>query len=831
MTVDRNALLVAAAAWHTAGAAVLPVRVDGTKAPGLPTWKQWQHTRPDIGQMVTWVTGDTDGIGILTGATSGGLEMLELEGRCWPEGIADAFDTLAADNGIGDLLARIRAGYSERSGGNGQHLIYRVLDPAGRPAARRNTKLARRPATADELAASPGERVKVLIETRGEGGFVVVAPSAGRTRSDGGAWVTLSGGPADVATITEDERDALWAVASMLDQMPATVHAAESTAAAATRLGAALAVDGNRPGMRPGDDYDARTSWDDILTPLGWTRVCRMGSGHGWRRPGKSLGLSATTGQAADGVDRLYVFTTSTEFEAERPYTKFAAYTLLEHGGDYGAAAKALRSAGFGQEPARPVLTVLQGGNLTAGSNALAAPAPRPAATLEHSEDGHALALVDEHGAGLRYCPEKGRWLAWDGSRWDWQESGGGRAREYAKAVARAMPETDPRSIAHKRRSLSAAGTTACLQQAATDPRIIVRLEHLDAHPWDLNTPGGILDLRTGGLRPADPTRLHTRITACTPDPDADPAAWAAFLDDTFRDPALAGYIQRLVGYSAVGVVREHVLPFGHGCGANGKTVLLETVAGVLGDYATSAPSGFLMAAAHAQHETEIARLAGARFVVCSEINEGDRFDEAKVKLLTGGDRLTARFMRRDHFTFTPSHHLWLVGNHQPSVRSGGLSFWRRVRLLPFAHTVPEDKRVEDLATRLITDHGPAVLAWVAAGAAAYATGGLAEPVAVTSATAAYERDSDTVGRFVEDRCSLGGGDLVKAEAPKVHAAYESWCAEEGEQPVSGKALNKALRERFGAGYTRSHGRRFFTGLGLLEVAPGGDDDGRGWFG
>jgi putative DNA primase/helicase len=220
----------------------------------------------------------------------------------------------------------------------------------------------------------------------------------------------------------------------------------------------------------------------------------------------------------------------------------------------------------------------------------------------------------------------------------------------------------------------------------------------------------------------------------------------------------MIGYLQRLVGYSAVGMIGPHVLPFCHGSGGNGKGAFLEAVTGVLGDYATSAPVGFLMAQTHSGHETEIARLAGARMVLCSEVNEDDRFDEAKVKQLTGGDTLTARFMRQDHFTFTPTHQLWLMGNHQPAVRSGGRSFWRRLRLVPFLHEVPESEVIDDLQGLLVREHGAALLAWIVAGAVAYAEDGLREPDSVKSATAAYERDQDTVRRFVDDCCHLGGG-------------------------------------------------------------------------
>lgn len=437
--------------------------------------------------------------------------------------------------------------------------------------------------------------------------------------------------------------------------------------------------------------------------------------------------------------------------------------------------------------------------------------------TLALSEDGHAQHLIAEFGTTIRYWEDRGRWLHWDGWRWREQPGGGGIVREYAKFIARSYPD-DKQWLSHKRRCLSAAGTSACLAQASTDHRVTVSTEALDAHPWELNTPGGIIDLRSGSLMPPDPAKLHTRITRCAPDYTADRHAWLGFLDTTFQgDAELIEWMQRLLGYAALGVVLENILPVFYGAtGANGKTVLLDTVMAILGDYAAPAPKGFLLAGAP-KHDTEIADLAGVRMIVSSETNTGERFDEGKVKLLTGGDRLKARFMRQDYFHFTPSHTVFLMSNHRPEVTAGGSAFWRRIREVPFDHQVPKELRDGTLKDRLVNDHGPAILAWIAEGAAKYAVSGLAEPARVDAATSDYERDTDTVARFVEDVCILGGGEHVKVLGSLVRSAYEAWCRSEGETPVSAKALNQALRGRYALGNVKSHGSRFYTNLTLAQ--------------
>jgi len=825
-------LLTYALELARAGYSVIPVKADGTKAPAVP-WKPYTIQPATEQQLREWFApGRHTGIGIITGAVSGCAELTELEGRA--AGHLDELRELAEASGLGHLWHNLVTGWFELSPSGGVHLIYRVDGPI--PG---NTKIARRPATDEELAEAPKERVKVLAETRGEGGYVVIAPTPGTHHPTGNAWRCITGtGPTTAPTLTPDERQALHDLLATLDRTP---HRDEPPPTTPTTR----PTDG---GLTPGDDYEQRTTWADILTPHGWTHVHTTGRTSYWRRPGKDIGISATTGHA-DDRDRLYVFTTSTDFDAERPYTKFGAYTLLNHGGDHTTAAKTLRTNGYGQEASRPV-----GGDLrdliapstppTAGTAALASnQAPKrelphlqlvTERTLTYSDDANALALIDAFGDRIRYCDDRGRWLAWDGHRWHWCGRSGGVVREYAKRVARNLPEDGDKALTHKKRTLGAVGTTAMLTQAATDNRVTVALPDLDAHPFELNTPAGIVDLRTGQTRPPDPARLHTRITAVAPDMDADTTFWDRFLDQTFDGTTPTGrelvhYLQRLVGHSAVGVVGPHVLPFAHGAGGNGKGVFLETCVRVLGDYATTAPSGFLMAKLHASHETEIARLAGARMVLCSEVNEDDRFDEAKVKQLTGGDTLTARFMQQDHFSFTPTHHLWLMGNHQPAVRAGGRSFWRRLRLIPFAREVPEDQVIDDLQGILAREHGPAVLAWIVRGAVDYATRGLREPDQVKAATADYAHEQDTVSRFLEECCRLGGGDHVQLKVALVRAAYERWCADEGEQPVSAKSFGMQL-QRHGVESRRTKSARTYTGITLLrddtDASPDDDEDG-----
>src|SRR5690606_3993280 len=345
-----------------------------------------------------------------------------------------------------------------------------------------------------------------------------------------------------------------------------------------------------------------------------------------------------------------------------------------------------------------------------------------------------------------------------------------GRAVELARSLVRNLDtsvfDEDMQKAAHRHKntSLSRNKITAMLGLAQSDHRLAVPVTDLDAAPRHLNTPGGIVNLTDGTITPSDPAALHTRSTSVAPDPALPTPPGPAFLADPCGDDAeMIGFVQRLAGYSASADTGTHVFPFLHGPGGNGKSQLMEVLRKLLADYAATAPAGFLMVGRQ-EHSEELARLQGLRLVVASEINPDARFDEAKLKELTGGDTLTARFMHQSFFEFEPTHHLWLMGNHQPRVKAGGDSFWRRLRLLPFEYKVPEEKKIENLADILVAEEGPGILAWIIQGAVDHFAKGLREPESVKAATAAYAAEEDHIGRFLEDCCTRGPVAQVRTE-------------------------------------------------------------------
>jgi len=429
------------------------------------------------------------------------------------------------------------------------------------------------------------------------------------------------------------------------------------------------------------------------------------------------------------------------------------------------------------------------------------------------TDHGNALRLIDHNVDIFRHIADMGRWHYWDSRRWA-LDVNSRQVRNAHITLAHQLPEG-----AFKRNALSSGGITSVVKVAELDERISILTRMLDSYPELLNTPSGIVNLRTGELWDFDPVYLLSRSTAYPADLDAPHPKWDRFLHETFAgDEELISYLQRLFGLALLGEVREHILPFLYGIGANGKGVITLVLQGLLGDadgggYSVSAPDGFLISGRDNAHPTEIARLRGARLVVCSEQSSGKKFDEVRVKKFTGGDRLTGRYMHGNFFEFDPSHLLWVMSNHLPAVREGGPSFWRRVRLIPFLHVVPEDRRVLDLHVKLLDAEGPAILGWAVRGAVDVLKSGLRDPDAVIKATDDYRVSEDTLASFMRDECELDPDGSCKV-GDFTHQ-YREHCEEMDAEPISSRALTMRLMSEYGIDRGRNGTGRIYKGVTL----------------
>ncbi len=441
---------------------------------------------------------------------------------------------------------------------------------------------------------------------------------------------------------------------------------------------------------------------------------------------------------------------------------------------------------------------------------------------LPLTELGIARRLVAVHGESIRYVPELRRWLMWDGTKW--AEDITGEIERRAKDVVDRLHgdarfEADPRRREEMTRAWlkfqTAARLRAVVELAATEPGIPVTADQLDLDVWALNVGNGIVDLRTGDPRPHDPAEMCTKIVPIDYEAEASCPTWDKFLGEVFdHDEELIQFVQRFAGYSLTGDVREQLLVFAHGTGANGKSTMLGMLRQLAGDYGVQLDPAVLTAGAHYQHPTGLTDLRGARLVTTVETEANRRLAEALVKQLTGGDPIRARRMRGDYFEFWPTHTIWLAGNHLPAIRGTDLGIWRRIALVPFDVTFSGERQDPNLPAKLAAE-GPGILAWAIRGCLKWQRDGLRVPDRVKAATADYRTSQDHLGRFIAESCVVD--DVAYVPTKDLRAAYETWCDEQGERAWTAQAVGRELTDRgFDSVQKGAQRSRMWLGLGLV---------------
>jgi putative DNA primase/helicase len=402
-------------------------------------------------------------------------------------------------------------------------------------------------------------------------------------------------------------------------------------------------------------------------------------------------------------------------------------------------------------------------------------------------------------------------------------------AKEISSAIwaeaAELLPQVDfatgKEITSFARQSASSKGINAMIALAKSEQGIPVLPSKLDTDPWALNCLNGTLDLRTAQLKPHDRGQLITKICPVAYDPNAICPNWEAMLD-VILGPDMSRYVQRAVGYSLTGSVREQCLFLLWGTGSNGKSTFLNALLETLGkDYAMQAVDGMLMSKGKDDHPTEKADLFGMRFVSSVEVEEGKRLNESLVKQLTGGDLIRARRMREDFWQFPPTHKLWMAANHKPVIRGTDHGIWRRVKLIPFIVTIADADQDKDLPKKLSAERA-GILNWAVRGCLDWNLHGLGEPAEITEATKEYRTEMDVVGAFLADCCILRG--QFSTRAAVIYAAYQKWCKTNGEFAVNQRRFGLAMTERGVERYTNNG--TFYRGIELLTEAtePCGSD-------
>lgn len=437
---------------------------------------------------------------------------------------------------------------------------------------------------------------------------------------------------------------------------------------------------------------------------------------------------------------------------------------------------------------------------------------PRP---IEFSNDALAALLSDDLGPDWRHVPAQ--WLYYNGAAWtDVPEH---RVLNRSRLVCRrAANEARGERLQHSISSKSTIYAVAAL--TATAPRHATEADQFDRNNWLLNCPDGTYDLRTGDRLPHDRERLLRKIAPVAPEGDAP--VWHSFLREAVgRDPEMLEYLQRVAGYCLTGEISEHAIFFLYGPGGTGKTIFISTLMAAMGEYATAATMDLFIITPGVQHPTELAHLAGRRLVTASETEENRRWNESRLKAITGGGPVAARYIRGDVFVFTPICKLLMCGNHRPSMRSADDAMRRRFHLIPFVHKPA--KLDKALPEKLHAELG-GILRWAIAGALKWHREGLAPPRSVVDATDEYFSSEDTLGLWMQERCTTEA--VATALTRDLYKDFASWAKLANEYIHSEKKFAQKLEQRGLKKWRDTAGRRGFRGIAPLvrqdELALGG---------
>jgi len=441
---------------------------------------------------------------------------------------------------------------------------------------------------------------------------------------------------------------------------------------------------------------------------------------------------------------------------------------------------------------------------------------------------GNAERFAAQHGANVRYCHTWGKWLIWSGKHWEIDETH--RIFQLAKETVRRMyaeagqtEDDEQRKTAskHARASEASGRIQAMLSLAQTEQSIAITGSQLDRNPWLLNVLNGTLDLRTGQLRPHNRQDLITKIAPVNYDQAATCPKWLAFSERVMAgSKGLIVYLQKFVGHCLTGDTREKCLLVLYGIGDNGKTIFVVTIGEMLGDYAQETPVETLMIRKQEAIPNDIARLKGARLVTASEGEHGQKLAESLIKRLTGGDKISARFLHQEWFEFTPEFKILLSTNHRPVIQGGGNAIWNRIHLVPFEVTIPKSEQIaRTVMLEQLRQEWPGILKWAVDGCLLWQKEGLKRPEEVERATDNYRADSDIIGEFISDMCVLNP--LAKCSKAVLRRAYENWCAANEEAPLSTRDFKSILVERgIKDCKVGAKAEKGWKGIGLKKTGP-----------
>ena len=438
----------------------------------------------------------------------------------------------------------------------------------------------------------------------------------------------------------------------------------------------------------------------------------------------------------------------------------------------------------------------------------------------EHLTDlGNAMRFTRQHRKDTRFCHEWRKWFYFNGIRWEKDNMGEveRKAKKTVRSIYEEASKIKDENLRKERatfalRSESSQKIKAMLSLAESESEIPILSNDFDPDIFALNVLNGTLDLKIRNLSPHNPDDLITKLCPVIYEPEEKCPIWEKFLNEVMDgNDKLISFLQKVIGYSLTGNTKEQCFFILYGTGANGKTTFLQTISNLLGDYAQQSPTETFMIRRFGGVPNDVARLKGTRFVSTIEVEEGRRMAESLVKALTGGDTITARFLFGEFFEFIPQFKLFLGTNHKPVIHGTDLAIWRRIRLIPFTVTIPEEKQDKELGSKL-KEELSGILNWALEGCQAWQKDGLGFPDEIKAATNEYKRESDVLVQFLEEVTFIDKEGMIKASV--FYSYYKDWCEDNGEKSVSGTAFGKALMEK-GFDKTRLRDGNYYLGLKL----------------
>lgn len=819
-----------AAPWFHGGCSVIPIRADGTKSP-MFQWKRgeqnFQEIPADLSLVREWFENrwPNAGVAVICGKVSGNLELLELEGRAYSDENIALIEQACRERGIYEVWrSLVTQSYVELSPAGGLHILYRITDlpvPG-------NEKVATRPARDDELNESerairqqnPQARfTRVLVETRGEGGYVVVAPTGGNCHPSGEPWITLVGTPGQFIQISWDQRCLIHqAIKSVLHIPDPNEHALAIIPRAQI-----IERDPNAP-LTPVEDFNARSSWHDSwFIEQGWRVHHQDGTEIFWTRPGKDWGdgHSASTGVRDGGQDCLYVWSTSTGLPVEVPLTKFMVYAHYKFDGNRSLAARSLIGH-YGAPLHPPAIGELRDEDLEIHEDQELSPVTRDydLDNLRYDQSGgnvltdtgYALRTRDTYLDRIRFNRTTKDWFVFHGGAGKWGEDCyffadnavqkivadtytwvksfqahnqlAPNIKEIDKLVKKAQGGYDNTRI------------QAILSRLRTAEGIAVTTEDFDANLELLNVQNGTLNLTTLQLKPHDPADMLTMSFNAEYDPDAECPNFLKYLEDVFPNEEVRLYIQRAVGYSLLGKPVERAIFILHGPSGTGKSVFTDVMTELFGDYGTTAPaSTFKMKKQDSFFDLH--QLRGRRFVSASEMSQRMEMDEELVKrLASGGDRVQSRGLYEKFVEWDPRCVIWLATNHLPRITSDDDAMWRRVRTIPMKTVVKDRKEEIKGFSAVLIQEANGLLNWALDGLRSYRHVGLVEPDVILADIIAYREDADTVASWLNYmilESTLQMDPEARCTPNYLYNSYENYCSSTGETKFGRPRFAKRL--------------------------------------